>query len=486
MNEDLSLHNQKQPPVLKLAFFCAMWERFGIYVLNFLMVLYAKSEFGLSDATAFLMYGVFTALAYLATATGGYLADNVFGIRRSIVLGLLLEGTGLTLLAIPSRPLFSFCLALIIAGVGLFKTGPTHLMGRSYKDKDPRIDSGFTWYYMGMNLGSFISSILVGIIQKYYGWHIAFLLGGAGIFLSLLAYFYLKGTAVKFDSESGLKKLSFSIWAKMLIGLIVVIITSTYLVSSPSIAEGFIFLGSLVLLGYFIYEIVRSPREEKFKIIACLSLIIMGLTFFVLYQQAYTSMVLFINRVVDRHLFGFEIPTVTFFGLNPIWVVILGPILATIYKKLGKHGRNPDITVKFPTGLLITSFCFFSMVIGGYTANPVTHQVSLWWIVLAYFFYTLGEMLVSALGFSMITQIAPRRMYGIMMGTWFVVGMSLSGILGGFFAGFASVPDNVYDPTTVLNIYSKAFLQIGFGSLVLTALSFAVGPAIKKMANLKQ
>lgn len=477
-------HNIKQPPVFYLTIFTSLWERFGYYVLSFLLVLYAKSEFGFSDTLAFILYGVFTALAYLTPAIGGYLADNVFGIRRCIILGLFLEGTGLSLLAIPNSSIFPVALAFIIVGCGLFKTGPSHLLGRSYGEKDHRIDSGFTLMYMGMNIGSFASSILTAIMHRYFGWHIAFLMGGIAVYISLLFYFFLRHSAREVDSHIGKQPLSKPTWITILVGIAIAIFAASFLVAHTTIANIVLICATILLFFYFLFEIIRSSREEKFKIVASLLLIFIGLVFFVLYQQSFTSIVLFINRSVDRQLFNITIPTEAFLGLNAFWVVILGPVLAFIYSQTRRAlGKDLSITLKFSLGLLATSSCFFALVLSTFFHNSA-NLVAIWWVVLIFFLLTLGEMLVSALGTAMITHIAPKRMYGIMMGTWFLVGMSFSAALSGLFARIASVPENIQDPTAILHIYSNAFLKIGIVGLICTAAAFAVSPMIKRFAQL--
>lgn len=474
----------KQPPVFKLSCLTVMCERFGFYVLTFFIVLYAKNIFNMSDTNAFILFGVFQALAYLATAAGGYLADNVFGIRRCLVTGLFLEATGLTLLSIPCRTIFPISLAMIIIGVGLFKTAPTHLLGRSYKENDPRVDSGFTLYYMCINIGSLISSTLVAILQKMYGYDVAFLVGGLGLYCGLLFYFLFRHTAIEPDSTVGRSKLPTARGIKIFLMIIAGILLSIFLVSHPEIANIFLVVATIGLFAYFLMEIIRSPKVERFKIAACLSLIAMGLIFFILYQQAYTSMVLFVNRSIDRHFLSFEIPTVCFFALNPFWVIVLGPLLASFYKYLSNRGGDWHITFKFPLGLLITSGCFWALVLGAYFANSAS-LVASGWMVLAYFLYTLGEMLVSALGVAMVTHIAPKRMYGVMMGAWFVVGMSLASALSGVFAGIANVPDTLQDPAAILHIYTIAFAKIGAASTILALLCFVAGPYIKRMSEAK-
>ena len=278
----------KQPDVFKLSFWITMCERFGFYVLSFVLVLYAQSEFKFTDIQAFELYAVFCAFCYLATAVGGYLADNIFGIRRCMVVGLLLEGIGLLMLAIPERALFAIALAIIIAGVGLFKTTPTHLLGRSYAENDSRIDSGFTLYYIGVNIGSLISSLLIGVVQRYFGWHAAFLMGGCGILLGLLFYFGLRHSARQHDSQVGLKKLPAEKVYYAGMGLIASFGLFAYFINHPHIAYYVYSFCAMGLAGYFIYEIIKSSPQDRNKIIACLSLIMMSLVFFIMYQQAYT------------------------------------------------------------------------------------------------------------------------------------------------------------------------------------------------------
>jgi POT family proton-dependent oligopeptide transporter len=365
----------------------------------------------------------------------------------------------------------------------MFKTGPTHLLGRSYADKDPRIDSGFTLYYMGMNIGSFVSALCIGEVQKYFGWRVAFLVGGVTILLGLVWYFVFRKSAYEPDSAVGKKPLPWKIIGWVSLGLAVAGAAAMFLISHEIVAYWVFGVATVVIFVYFIFEILRSPKEEKSKIIACLILILMGFVFFVLYQQAYTSILLFINRCVVRTVMGFEIPAVAFFALNPAWVIILGPILAWTYTKLGKKNKDLPVTVKFPIGLLVTTLMFFTLVASSYFTNA-NYQVSAGWAVAAYFFYTLGEMLVSALGVAMVTHIAPKRMYGIMMGTWFVVGMALSSALSGVFASRASIPDTLHDPAAILAIYNHAFLEIGIAALVVTSLAFAIGPYVKRIAKL--
>lgn len=472
--------NTKQPKVFNLAYFTTICERFGFYLLSFLLVLYIKSQYHIPDSQAFALFGVFTALAFLTPAIGGYLADNVLGIRRCIIGGLFLEATGLLLLAIPMQILFPLALAMIVVGVGLFKTAPTDLLAHSYEKDDPRIDSGFTLYYMAINIGSFLSSIVAGIVQKYFGWNIAFLVGSIGIYLGLVFYFFLRHSAEGLDSAVGKAKLSLVRWIAFVVGSIISVAISVFLVARVGFADMF-FIAATILVGiYFLYEIIRSPKEEKFKILACLYLIVIGMCASILYFQGFTSIELFIDRNVVRNVLGFNIPTVIYLALNPFFVILLGPIFAWVYYALNKRNKDLSVITKLTLGLLLQAVCFFCLSIGKYFANA-DGQISSFFVVLMYFVYTAGELLNSALGVAMVTHIAPKRLYGVMMGTWFFIGNSLAASLSGLFAGIANIPDCIKDPHIMLNIYSHAFYDIGMAGVVAALIAFLINPFIKKI-----
>ena len=230
----------KQPKVFPYSFATAMFERFGFYVLTFLLVLYLKNEFHFTDVVAFALFSVFNALVFLTPAIGGYLADNIFGIKRTMILGVIIEGAGLFILAIPNNSLVYFGLACVILGVGLFKTGPTDLLGRSYEENDPRIDSGFTWYYLGINAGSLLAPVVAGFVQRYFGWHVAFFCGGVSLFLGIFVCLFFRKNAVKeIDVELSKRAVSLKNWFILGIGLIASGALAVLLIYKPEIFHTF-------------------------------------------------------------------------------------------------------------------------------------------------------------------------------------------------------------------------------------------------------
>lgn len=474
----------KQPKVFTFSFVSAMFERFGFYVLTFLLVLYLKSEFQFSDVVAFALFSVFNALVYLTPAIGGYLADNIFGIRRTMIIGITIEGAGLAILAVPNNSLVYLGLACIVIGVGLFKTGPTDLLGRGYEENDPRIDSGFTWYYLGINAGSLVSPIVAGFVQRYFGWHVAFFCGAISLFLGLLFCIFFKKSAQEVDVDLAKRKVSIKKWFKLAFGVVASIVIAAILVYKPEIFRVFFAITLVVLAIYFGYEIAKSVKKEKLEIVACLLLILIGMAFFIIYFQLYMSMTLFIDRCVVHNIFGVNLPTSSFLGLNPFWIVVLSPVVVFIYNYLGKRGKDLAITTKFTLGLIIASLTFFTLKFGMLFANA-NMQISSGWLVISIFFYSLGELLVSALGVAMVTRIAPKRLYGFMMGAWFLIATAGGSSLSGLVSSLANIPETLTDPRAILDIYGKVFLEIGIAGLIVAAFSAIVGPYIKRIANLK-
>jgi len=487
MEESTARQRLKQPKVIYLSFITAMCERYGYYIIGFLLTLYVKNVYNFSDAEAFTTFGLFTALGYLTPALGGYLADHHIGIKRCLGLGLVLEGAGYALLAIPTpnHIVFYTALGAIIVGAGIFKTAPTNILGRAYAEDDPRIDSGFTLYYMGINIGSLTSAIVAGSIQRAYGWHVPFLFAATGLLLGFVWFLFFKHHAKHLESEAGGRRFHIGKWALMMLATIASVALFAYLMSDETVANIGFYTGSAALFIYFIYEIIASPADERTRILVCLALMLMAVVFFLLYFQLYTSMDLFIERNVHREVFGFVAPTVYFLGLNGLWIIILSPIYAWGYRMLHHRGRSVAITTKFPLGILLIAACFFSLTLAcRFFAGPDA-KISFAWMIFALFLYSAGELFTSALGVAMITRIAPPRMYGVMMGSWYLIAFALAANLSGYVARLADVPAELQnDLPTMLSIYSTAFWKMGLIGLIVAILGFAISPWLKRKAGL--
>lgn len=476
----------KQPPVFKLVALTTICERIGFYVISYLMVMFMKHQFNLTDTSAFSAFGVFTALSFLTPAIGGYLGDNVIGIRRSILLGLFFEGTGLLLMIIPGYLPFVFALSFMVIGSGFFKTSPSDLLAHSYRnDNDPRIDSGFTYYYMAINLGTLIAGIVASFIQRYFGWNWSFLTGGLLMYMGILFYFIFHHTADHIDTKAGSKKMPSRTITVLILGLALFSAIFMFLLIHVEFSNNFFIFATICTALYLFYEMTKSDKTERWHILACLYLIFLGFVCAVLYFQMYTSLELFIQRAVVRTFFGYKIPTIMFLSMESAFVIMLGPVLSALYDYLAKRKSDLHVMTKLTIGLLATSVSFFALVIGSHYHNNL-FQISAIWIVIMFLIFTVGDLMNSALGVAMVTHIAPKRMYGFMMGAWYLVGNALAASVSGKFASIANIPTfDISRGDIILQIYTHAFYRIGLLGVCVSVLAFAINPFIKKLIHSK-
>ena len=480
--------NLKQPKILSLALTTAMSERFSYYLIGFLLLLYVKAVYKFSDEKGFMLFALFTALAHLTPAIGGYLADNFIGIKRCLGLGLLIEAVGFFLLAIPTSNMLYFYLALgfIVIGSGMFKTAPTNLLGRSYAKDDPKIDTGFTLYYMGINIGSFSSSLVAGMLTNSYGYHIPFLIGGIGLIVGFIWFMLFKHYGKEYESKAGNRHFN---TFKLFIVVVSVVFSAgicAFFMFDTTLANLFFYAGCAAVLFFLLYQTIISSKEDRIKIMACMALIGLSTCFHILYYQLFESIIFYVERCVDKNFLGLiNIPTATYPGINAIIIIALSPILASIYNKLEKNNKSVAVTTKFPLGLFIMSLSFFLLAASTYFSSISSGQVAGVWVIMSIFLYSLSELLIAALGLAMITRIAPERLYGIMMGVWFLIGSAMAANLSGYVARWAAVPESLQaNLEACLHIYGNAFLKMGFFGLLVAIIGFAIAPFLKKAAGI--
>jgi POT family proton-dependent oligopeptide transporter len=470
----------KQPKAFYFIFFLELWERFGYYGMQALLVLYMSKVFLFSDDAAYETFAVFSALAYLTPMLGGYVGDQLLGYRRSLLLGGILLTIGYVLLAIPNdKNFFYLGLCMICVGNGLFKPNTNSLLGKVYGHNDPRLESGFTLFYMGINIGSLLAMSSVGYVQEAWGWPVAFGLSAVGLILGLSIFLTFAGIIKNVGSKPDLHPLNKSILPKFIPGLLLTIGLVYVLLHEIVIANIVLSFADLIVAVIFAYLLMRTQGEERRKLLASLILILLSITFFALYWQMPMSINLFTERNVEHQLFGFYIPTASFQSFNPFWIFILSPILSIAYQKTAVRGVNPSIPTKFALGLIMIGLSFLILKMSTFYADQAS-QVSSWWVILSYLLGALGELLVSAIGLAMITKLAPPRLLGFMMGTWFL-GTAAGAAFGGQIAKLASIPEHLVDPSQSLNIYGNVFLQYGLFSIVIGIIALFF---VNKICNL--
>ncbi|WP_266158344.1 peptide MFS transporter [Dyella silvatica] len=487
------------PPVsqtrsFSTVFLIEMWERFGFYGMQVLMVTYMINKFGFADSKANLVWGAAAALIYATPAIGGWVGDKLIGTRRTMITGAVVLALGYAMLWVPSNnPVMMYiALGVIVVGNGFFKPNAGNLVRKIYEGDDTRIDSAFTIYYMAVNIGSMASMTLTPLIRDYVGakygdalgWHTAFGACSVGLLLGLGNYMLMHRTLAHIGSPADEQPLNLKRAAALTLAALAMVFVAAFILQSQLIAKICVYAAGVVILGIFAHLIRSSERNERAGLIAALVLTVQTIFFFIFYAQMATSLNLFAVRNVDPafnllgwHLFNW-VPE-QFQSLNAIWIVILSPVLVVIYNSLGRLGKDPSVAVKFTLGFAAVALGFFIYGIGAMSA--VNGQVSSWTMIWGYGFYSLGELLVSGLGLAMIARYVPARMGGFMMGAYYVA-VGISQYLGSVIANLASMPQGIVNPVESLTIYTSLFNKLGFVGIACTLVAAVMLPLMRKLS----
>ena len=430
------------PKGLFLLFTTEMWERFSYYAMRAILVLYLVDRMrsdgghglGWDNASALQLYGWFTGLVYITPLLGGWLADNVLGQRKAIIMGGALMAAGQFMLGTPhawipgmENQAFYLGLALLIAGNGLFKPNISTMVGDLYHEGDHRRDGAFTIFYMGINLGAFLSGIVVGSVVNAFGgsWQAGFVAAGIGMLLSLVVQL---GFAQKYLGDIG-----------------VVPAAKASLAAQADVSKK---------------EPLTKQEFDRIKVIMIMG--VFTIIFWAGFEQAGGLMNLYANEFTDRVVGGFEVPTTWFQSLNPFFIFVFAPLFAALWVKMGDH--EPTSPVKFSLGLVLLAVGFLFMI--GATLSQggdVTVKTGMFWLVAAYFFHTMGELCLSPIGLSMVTKLAPLRLASLMMGAWFGF-TALANYLAGFIGSFIGHGNEADMVNNALSI---------FGGIAITAVAAA-------------
>ncbi|MEO8804207.1 MAG: oligopeptide:H+ symporter [Rudaea sp.] len=465
-------------------FMIELWERFGFYGMQALIVYYMVQRLGFDDTRANLVWGAAAALIYVAPAIGGWVGDRILGTRRTMLMGAIILAIGYGLMTIPSENTWMLfgALSVIVVGNGLFKPNAGNLVRKIYEGDDSKIDSAFTMYYMAVNIGSTVSMLLTPWIKDYvntayhneFGWHAAFGACCVGLLIGLVNYYFMHKAMQHIGSEPDQRPLNVKYVLMVLGAGIVCMIGAAVVLQYQEIAKIFVYAAGVVLLGIFTYLIAKSHRDERAGLIAALILTVQTIFFFIFYQQMSTSLALFALRNVDWsfNIFGTHLwdwSPAQFQAFNPIWIMLLSPILAFLYTRAGKRGGDLSIATKFALGFAAVAIGFFIYAAAAHF-QTMPGKTSSWVMVWGYGASSLGELLVSGLGLAMIARYVPARMGGFMMGAYFVAS-GISQYLGSVFANFAAVPQDITDPLQTMGIYTTLFFWLGVAGVVCTVIA---------------
>lgn len=483
-----------QPKQLYLLSFAEMWERFSFYGMKALLMVYMTSQLDFDDPKAYAILGSYAALVYTMPMFGGFMADRFIGYQRSVIFGGILMTLGHGILALPNDWSFFYGMAFIICGNGFFKPNISSLVGTLYTENDPRRDSGFSIFYMGINIGAAGGGFLCAYVGKEINWHYGF--GLAGIFMAIGLIVFLMGKkslghrGLPPNAEALKKPVFAFIKPEHLIygGTLVIVPFVVFLFNENYLMDYIMFGLGLISLVYVLSVGMKMEKGAKLKLFAALIMIIFSIVFWAVYEQNAGSMNLLADRNSQMVLFGIDLPELSINNFLPAgWVIVLTLIIAPLWPWLNKRGKEPSTPLKFALSFIFLGIGFYVFYLGC-LANESTGIVPLWPFVWGYCFIILGELCLSPIGLSMVTKLAPAKMVALMMGIWFFAS-AIGEFLAGKIGSLMSVPEAILekkDPVLSLPYYADVIQKIGIASAVIGVLLIFTVPFLKRwMGNVK-
>ena len=471
------------PKGLFVLFYAEMWERFSYYGMRALLILYLTKFWLFDDGKSNLIYGAYTALVYITPVLGGYLADRYLGQRKAVIFGGILLAIGHGFMAFegmtgvtdplvkqadPIINVFWLALALIIVGSGFLKANISVIVGQLYKLTDTRRDGAYTLFYIGINTGAALGTILVGYLGETVGWAYGFGLAGIGMAIGMVIFVAGK-PALRGRGEPPkplARNTEFTLYA---IGTASVAVI-WFLIQYQSVVQSLLIGSGVAMLGYTLYEAFKLPKEPRERMFAILFLIALNPVFWGLFEQAGGSLSLYTDKFVDRG----GVPTSLFQSINPIYIVLLGPVIAMLWTTLAKKGLEPSAPAKFAMALAMVGAGFLVFVLGARGAG-IGAATPVLFVFLIYLLHTTGELFLSPVGLSAMNRLAPLHLASFIMGAWFymtAVGNFVAGKIGEATGG----ENGEMTQAGTLDIYWK----IGVVTIIIGGVVLLLSPIVKR------
>ncbi|POA01548.1 peptide MFS transporter [Staphylococcus massiliensis CCUG 55927] len=481
------------PKGLGTLFFTEFWERFSYYGMKAILAYYiyysvAKGGFGIEQGLALQIVSIYGALVYMSGIIGGWIADRITGTRHALFYGGILIMIGHILLSLPNNfTLLLLALLFLIIGTGLLKPNISSTVGLLYEKNDPRLDSAFTIFYMSINMGAFLSPLLIGWLQVNVGFHAGFAVAAIGMFIGLVIYFFtnkkhlgLAGVEVpdplsKDERSKFIKIISVAVIAIIAVTVLLAVMNKLSLESFANIVS---ILG-VVIPFIYIARIISSHKtksHERKRVLAYIPLFVASVAFWMIQEQGSTIIAQFADTKTQLSMskltggaIDFNIPASWFQSINPLVIIICAPLFSLMWVKLGKF--NPSTVVKFAIGTVLGGISYIIMVI------PLSGEVTLihpMWIFLSLLLVTLGELCISPIGLSTTTKLAPEAFTAQMMSIWFLSNAMAQGLNAQMVKVYTTISQGDY------------FLYSGIIAISIGVVLLLFSPFIKKlMAGVK-
>ena len=476
------------PIGLRTLFLTEMWERMSYYGMRALLVLYMTGAvtgfnpgLGWSQVESQAIYGIYSGMVYFMVVPGGWIADNILGHQKAVLIGALIIALGHFTLAIPIEQTFFLGLIFVVLGTGLLKGNISTIVGQLYEGQDDKRDAGYTIFYMSINIGSTLGFLICSWLGEKIGWHWGFGAAGIGMAFGIIQFIKhrnLLGDAGMHPNEmSDEKRKKYTNYLKVsLIGMFLVIgagLLGFFTIDPRFFAEQFAYFLTIIAGLYFVYLFLFAglSATERKNLILLFLLFIGAAAFWSGFDQSAGSLNIFARDYTNLAILGYEIPVGWLQFANPVIVVLFAPIFAGIWAQLARKNLDPSLPLKFAIGLLFMALSFFVMIIAvniALESSPVGMQ----WLLLTYLFQTWGELALSPIGLSAFSRYGPKRYMGQMFGLWFLAS-AIGGVLAGLLGGEA-LDGGLETISPIFEFMIQYYLIIAFA---LIALSFVIKTA---------
>jgi len=482
--EEIQDFKGKYPKQIWYLFLTEMWERFCFYGLRGMLTVFMVTQLMIDEKAANLQYGAIQAFIYAFTFIGGLFADKILGFRKSLFWGGILMIAGSFIIAANPTGFFYIGTCFTIVGTGFFKPNISTMVGELYRAGDTRRDAGFGLFYSGINIGAFFGGMVCVYLGKYHSWNLAFASAGVVMMIGLLTFVFTQksmgpiGLSPLRDYVPGKRK-AYEI--ATFIGSLAVMPLILIMVSKTEYTDYFMYtIGPLTLL-YLVYEMTKLTGAERKKMIAALVFIVFSVFFWAFFEQSGGSLSLFALYNLNDKLLGVAgiDPNVVNNSANSVFVIVFSIIIGLLWVWMAKKKIEPNSVVKFGLGFLFLAAAFYTFFATRFFAGP-DGKTSLDIFTLAYLIITFGELCLSPIGLSLMTKLAPKKLWGVMMGMWFLAsayGQYAAGLLG---AGMATTNENA-SLTEKLISYTDGYKQLGIYALIAGILLIVISPIVRKL-----
>lgn len=481
--EEIQNFKGKYPKQLWYLFTIEMWERFCFYGMRGVLVIFMTDQLGLFEKDANLKYGAIQAFIYAFTFIGGIFADKILGFKKSLVFGGIIMAIGNLIIAYDPHNLFYFGITCSIIGTGFFKPNISSMVGELYKENDVRRDAGYGMFYAGINIGGLLGGALCVYLGKYYSWNLCFLAAAVVMVIGLITYFFIKKSIEPIGNsplENNPKPVRTKKELAVIIGAILSLPVIYVLIHNSDFTDYFMYGIGVVALVYLGYEISKLDRSYQKKVLAAFIFIVMYLIFNAIYEQSGGSLSLFAKDNLVHNLLFFNIdPNIINNSANSFFIIIFSPLVGLLWVWLAKKKIEPNTIIKFGIGFIFLAAGFFLFYSLKFFAN-VDGKSSLNLFTFTWLVITFGELCLGPIGMSIITKLSPKKLFGMMMGMWF-----LASAFGQFFAGKigAEMSEANTGGTLMSKLlaYTEGYKTLGIYALIAGVVLILISPMIKKL-----